>query len=647
MAETGSAAMAAEAQSGAVLPRIISVLEKVNPIVRWLFYIDGALVFLYLLTTFLDVLLRYFFDKPIPNTVDLGSMLMVALVFLGLAYVQLDKLHITIDLVTSRLSPKARLALSTAMYTICLVTIALMVWRGALNVIDYYQKGIIGYSGLPHYPASAIIPFGSIFLFIVFLHDLLAKIVEGQKLRFGAVTWLLSLGLPVLFMVFMAFWMKPILTELDLTMVGCVSIVILILFIFLGMPIAFALISMGIVFMGHALGPAAGYTIVGRLMYMQVASYNWVVIPLFMLMAYFVVASELGADAYLGAYRWIGHWRGGLGIATIGASTALAAVEGTGTAALVTLGPVAIPEMRKYKYSDTLSSGCIAAGATLGPMIPPSLGFIVYGIIVQESIGKLFIAGIIPGLILAATFVAYIIIGCRVNPTLGPPGASSSWGDRIKVLPVFLPILFIFLIVIGGIYAGVFSAMEGGGIGAFMALLVALAFRRLTWKKFKTAIRDATRFTSMIVLVIAGGMLFGNSLGASGVSSRMIEAIQGFGITPLAFVAIIIVVYILFGIICDAPIIVIITLPILGPMLKAMGIDLIWFGVLTTLFVGLGSISPPYAMNIFMLRSIACPDVPLGVMYRGIIPFCICTAVVGILILFFPILATWLPNLMR
>ncbi|OGO24159.1 MAG: hypothetical protein A2144_14635 [Chloroflexi bacterium RBG_16_50_9] len=647
MSERSSEGAVSNFPTGGALRSVISFLEKFNPIVRWLFYIDGALVFLYMCMMFLDVLLRYFFNQPIPFTIDISSMLIVAFVFLGLGYVQLEKLHLHIDLITARLSPKAALALSTAMYTICVVVIGVIIWRGTLNSMEYYRLGIIGYSGLPHFPTTLIVPFGSVFLFIVFLKDLLRKIDEGRKLQFNAFKWLLILGIPILLMVFMSFWMKPILTELNLTLVGIVSIFILIIFIFLGMPVAFALISMAIVFMGHALGAGGGLMIAGKLMYIQVASYNWVVIPLFMLMAYFIVASELGTDAYLGAYKWIGHFRGGLGIATVAASTALAAVEGTGSAALVTLGPVAMPEMKKYKYNDGLSTGSVAAGATLGPMIPPSLGFIVYGIIVQESIGKLFIAGIIPGLILAASFVAVIFIGCRINPTLGPPGAKASWGERFKSLPVFGPILFVFLVIIGGIYAGVFSAMEGGGIGAFMALVIALSFRRLTWKKFKVAIRDATKFSSMIILVIAGGMLFGNSLGASGVSSKLIEVVRDFGVEPIVFVAIILFVYIIFGIICDAPIIVIITLPILGPMLKAMGIDLIWFGVLTTLFVGLGSISPPYAMNIFMLRSIACPDVPLSTMYRGILPFCISTLVVGILVLFYPALATWLPNLMR
>jgi tripartite ATP-independent transporter DctM subunit len=270
----------------------------------------------------------------------------------------------------------------------------------------------------------------------------------------------------------------------------------------------------------------------------------------------------------------------------------------------------------------------------------------MFGILADVSIGKLFIAGIIPGLILAAAFIIQIIIQCRLKPTLAPAGERSRWDERLRGLPVFGPVVFLFLVIIGGIYAGVFSAMEGGGIGAFMALVIALALRRVTWSNFKIAITDSMKFICMIFLVIIGGLVFGNALGASGITNLLIDFLIGLGVTPMVFLAIVIFIYILWGIICDAAIIVILTVPILAPIAEALGIDLIWFGILTTVTVGLGSLTPPFAMGIFVLRAVALPDVSLGVMYRGIIPFCITTVVVIILILFFPAIATWLPGLM-
>ncbi|OGO18330.1 MAG: hypothetical protein A2Z02_02420 [Chloroflexi bacterium RBG_16_48_7] len=363
-------------------------------------------------------------------------------------------------------------------------------------------------------------------------------------------------------------------------------------------------------------------------------------------MAYIVVETGLGADAYRGIYKWIGHFKGGLATATIGGSTAMAAVTGIG-ASTIGIGLIAVPEMRKFKYDDGLAAGAIAAGSTLGPMIPPSIGFIIFGILAQESIGKLFIAGIIPGLLLAISFVLVIMIQCGLNPKLGPPGEKSSWNERIRVLPSLAPIILLFLIIIGGIYVGIFSPMEGGAIGAIMTWVIALFLRRVTWKNFKSAILESMKFICMTLIIIGCGMAFGNSLATTGLSMQIVEATKEAGLSPLVFILFIMVIYLIFGIICDAPIILILTTPILAPALKGMGVDLIWFGVLATLVVNVGTITPPYAMSIFMLRSLAMKDVSLGVMFRGVIPFCISSFIVAVLIIIFPAIATWLPELMK
>ena len=652
MQDSGKSSEAASgSDTGAGLIGSSPVLEafskRFDRVVRWLMYIAAGVLFLYVCFMFLDVILRYLFSRPIPYDVDITSFVLVLLAFFGAAYTQLEKGHLYVDLLTSRLRPRSALVLSTAMYIICIVVAGVLTWRGILNALNYYRIGTVTYGGLPLFPATIIMCIGCIFFFVVFLRDLLSKLIECQKLRIGAATWLLMVGLPVLFMVVAALGVYQIVTPLSTFAVGALGILLLFVLIFLGMPVVFALFTVAIIVMGYSAGATPGFQSLGPTLFTHVSSYTWIVMPLYILMSYFILAGGLGTSAFFGAYKWFGHIRGGLGLAVIGGSTGLAAVVGTGTAATVTMGLVAYPEMRKYKYADSLATGCIAAGATLGPIIPPSLPFILYGIITEESIGSLFIAGIVPGLILAASFAAIVLIGCRIIPGLGPAAAKASWSERLRSIPVFGPILVLFILIIGGIYAGVFTVMEGGGIGAFMALVIALASKAMTWEKFKTALANSVKFIGLVLVLVSGGLSVSNSLGASGVSTAMAGAVEGLGVSPTVLVILILFVYMIFGIVCDAAIIILLTIPNLCPMLKVLGIDLIWFGVLTALVGGLGSISPPYAMGIFMLRAIACPDVSLGAMFRGILPFCLSTLIVVILLIAFPSLTLWLPGLMR
>lgn len=332
-------------------------------------------------------------------------------------------------------------------------------------------------------------------------------------------------------------------------------------------------------------------------------------------------------------------------MATVGASASLAAIVGDPAASTVTLGTVALPKMKKYNYDRGLATGVVCAGATLGPMIPPSVALIIYGIFAEQSIGRLFIAGIVPGLILALSFAAVIYTQCRRNPNLGPPGERSSWSTRLVSLKYSGPILLLFIIVIGGIYAGVFSAIEGGGIGAFVTFAIAMAMRRLNWSNFWAALLDGGKLIAMLIFLIGCALVFGHVLAASNLTTMLAVFIQGLPVSPLVVVAVIMLMFLLLGCIIDSAVLLILSIPILAPIAEALGLDLIWFGVLLVLMANLAMITPPYAMIIFILRGLA-PDIPIGTMYRGILPFVLSTLAVAILILFFPALAIWLPNLL-
>ncbi|MBN1627859.1 MAG: TRAP transporter large permease subunit [Deltaproteobacteria bacterium] len=628
------------------LDRFISALEKIIPVTRWLFYISGGILALYTLFVVVDVVLRYVFNQPLRFGYDIGGMVMTVFLFLAAAYVQVEKGHIEIDIITARFPQKTKLLLSCAMYIICMIVTGVIVWKSSLTAISYLQLGSKAQSGLPLFPSASMIPIGALFLFIIYIRDVLSKIRECIDLRPGPVAWLLAAGAPLLFLLLTSLITLHVFPGIGSDISGYISIALLFLFMFLGMPLAIAFILFSVALAGFSSGPNAGLMLVGKTLYTQTASYDWSVIPLFTLMSFIFMESGMGTNAYRAAYTWFGSFRGGLAIATIVACTAFASVNGGPLPAIIIMGTVGLSEMRRYKYADELSTGSILAGATLGPIIPPSVPFIIYGVICRESIGDLFIAGIIPGALLALSFIVVIMIMCLANPRLGPAGERSGWNEKLRSTPKFLPILALFILVIGGIYAGVFSAMEGGGIGAFGALVIAVASRSFSWKKFISSLIESTRTNSMLLFVIIAGLIFGNGLGASGLSSRLVEAIQGLGLSPMMFVGLILVIYLIFGIICDAPIILLLTLPVLAPMVKGMGVDMIWFGVLATLIANLGAVTPPFAIGIFMLKNISPSDLTISSIYRGVMPFCIATLIVTLLIMFYPGLATWLPALM-
>ena len=635
-----------DSKAGSGLSGLIAGLGKVIPVTRWLFYTAGGILGLYTLFVVTDVVLRYMFNRPLRFSYDIGGMVMPVFLFLAAAYVQVEKGHIEIDIITGKLPRKANLLLSCAMYVICLAATGVIVWRSSITTISFFQLGSKSQSGLPLFPSAAMIPIGTLFLFIIFLRDILLKIRDCIELRPGINAWLLTIGAPLLFITLIVLGVLHVFPGINTDVLGYISILCLFVFMFLGMPLAISFILFAVALTGISSGAMAGLMLAGNTLFTQTADYNWSVIPLFTLMSVIFMASGMGTEAYKAAYIWFGNSRGGLAIATIVACTAFASVNGGPLPAIIIMGTVGLREMRRYQYSDELSTGSILAGSTLGPMIPPSVPFIIYGIICRESIGQLFIAGIIPGIMLAFSFIVVIMIMCRINPKLGPAGEKSSWHDKLKSTPKFLPILALFILVIGGIYAGIFSAMEGGGIGAFGAFIIAAASRSFSWQKFKSSLMESAKINSMLLFVIVTGLIFGNGLGASGISSKLIEATRGLGVSPFMFVSLILIIYLIFGIICDAPIILLLTLPILAPLVRGMGVDMIWFGVLSTLIANLGAITPPFAMGVFMLKSISPKDLAVSSMYRGVIPYCIASLVVAVIIMLYPALATWLPNLM-
>jgi C4-dicarboxylate transporter DctM subunit len=388
-------------------------------------------------------------------------------------------------------------------------------------------------------------------------------------------------------------------------------------------------------------GQAAGT--VGISAYSSALSYDMVLIPIFLVMGELAFASGLSVEAFDAGNKWIGHLPGGLAMATVAGCSAFAAVSGSSAATMATMATVALPEMRKRGYEPTLSTGALAAGGTLGILIPPSGCFVLYGIITEQSIGKLFIAGILPGLLLSALFILSIYIVARRNPSGYPPAPKFGWRERLTALMNAWGIIVLFLVVVGGIYLGICTANEAASLGAFIAFLIAVVKKRLTTKIFFTSITNALVVTAFIFLIIIGAKVFNVFFAVTKIPVLLASFISAMNVTPLVFIIALIVLFLILGCIMDAWAMLLLMVPVLLPSVKAMGFDFIWFGVFMVIMVEAGMITPPVGMNVFILSGQA-PDVPMYKIFKGCVPFLICMLVCVALLIAFPDIALILPR---
>jgi tripartite ATP-independent transporter DctM subunit len=355
--------------------------------------------------------------------------------------------------------------------------------------------------------------------------------------------------------------------------------------------------------------------------------------------------AELSKDVYTTVRNWVGRLPGGLAMSTVGGCAGFAAVSGSSMATAVTMGTLALPEMRRYKYDDGLACGCVAAGGSIGILIPPSIAFIIYAGLTEESIGKLFIAGIIPGLMEAVFYMITIYILCKIKPELGPPGPSSTLKEKILSLKDTWGILVLFFLVMGGIYGGIFTPTEAAGVGAFGALLLGFIKKKLNRQKILTALADASKNTAMLLLMLVGADIFSYFLTMTQIPFMLSDFVVALPVPKYVMVWAILFVYIILG--CIMPIIpaIILTIPIFFPVVTGLGYDPIWFGVIVVTMAEMGQITPPVGINVFALSGVA-KDVPLGTIFKGIFPFLVADLVRVALVFAFPWLALFLPSLM-
>ena len=414
----------------------------------------------------------------------------------------------------------------------------------------------------------------------------------------------------------------------------------------LRVPLAFAMGLVGFVGLGLVRGWPPTMANAAQVVYDTGFAYTLSVVPLFILMGNFVARAGLAHELFRAAYAFIGHVRGGLAHATVIACAGFGAICGSSIATAATMSKVAYPPMKRLGYSDYLSTGVIAAGGTLGIMIPPSTIMVIYGIVTETHIGKLFAAGVIPGLLCAALLMLGIAWITWRDPAAGPAGERSSWAERLRALRDIWGVLLLVLVVLGGIYGGVFTATEGAGIGAAGAFLFALLRRTLTWKVLFEVLVESARTTAMLFTILIAAMLFSSFINFTTMPSDLKDWILHLGLSPLMVVGAMMLIYVLLGTIMEELSMVLLTIPVFFPIVTGLGFDPVWFGVLIVLVVQIGLISPPVGMNLFVLNALL-KDVSLRQIFRGVWLFVAMLVVALVLVLEWQALALWLPSFMR
>ena len=428
--------------------------------------------------------------------------------------------------------------------------------------------------------------------------------------------------------------------------IGLIGLAVLFVLLLSRMPIGLVMALVGFAGFAYIAGFNDALGVLRTVPYSTFANYNMSIIPLFILMGAFCFYSGLSKDLYNTVHAWLGHFRGGLSMATVGACAGFAAVSGSSLATAATMGTVALPEMKRFKYDDRLATGSVAAGGTIGILIPPSIVLIIYAVLTEQSIGKLFLAGIIPGILEAIFYLLTIYIICKFNPLLGPPGPRTTFRQKIVSLRGSWVVLVLFVVIMGGLYLGWFSPIEAAGIGAFGAFIFALFRKKLPWQSFKESLFDTGKTTTMIFIILMGAMIFGYFLAVSRLPYELAATISALPVNSYVILAIILVFYLFLGAVMDSLAMMLLTVPIFFPLILELGFDPIWFGILIVRICEIGLITPPVGLNVYIIRGVA-KDVPMQTIFRGIVPFLIADVLHVTLLVAFPQLSLFLPNLMK
>ena len=432
---------------------------------------------------------------------------------------------------------------------------------------------------------------------------------------------------------------------MSVTVIGFIGLFVLFALLFLRVPVAMAMLAVGFFGTASMNGFSAALSALGTESFEISSTLTLTVIPLFVLMGNLAGVSGMSRDLFNAAYCWVGHWRGGLASATIAGCAGFAALSGSSIASAITMGRVALPEMKRFKYDDSLATGAVAAGGTLGILIPPSTGLIIYAILTEQSIGRLFMAGIIPGVLLTCLFLLAIAIVTRIKPELGPVGPKSGMTERVNSLRKAATIVGIVVATIGGIYLGVFTPVEAAGVGAVLTFIVALYRKSLSREKMSFVILQTLQTTATVFMILIGAHVFIPFMALTHIPADLISFLVNLDIGKTGVLFVILATYIFLGTFLEGLAMLVLTLPVVFEVITQLGMSPIWFGIVVVIVLEMGLISPPVGLNVFVVKSVA-QDVPMGTIFRGIWPFWIAMSICLIILVAFPQVATFLPDTM-
>jgi C4-dicarboxylate transporter DctM subunit len=430
------------------------------------------------------------------------------------------------------------------------------------------------------------------------------------------------------------------------TMMGLASFVVLVLLMLMKIPVGFVMAIVGFAGFGFLVSWDASLNLIARDFFSMFSSYNLTVIPLFVFMGQVAHHSGMSGRLFNAAHKFLGHLPGGLAIATIGACAGFSAICGSTSATAATMASVALPQMKKYNYDPALATGVVAAGGSLGILIPPSTIFIIYGVMTEQSVGKLFMAGVLPGILLTLLFILTIVIWTRLRPDICEKAPKAAWKERIASLTGVIETFILFVLVMGGLFKGFFTPTEAAAIGAFGTLLIALIGRNLSWRNMIKTLDETTRISCMIMVIVAGATVFGHFLAVTGIPANAGVWVAELALPPPVIIGLIILIYLFLGCLMDSLAMIMLTIPIFFPVVTALGYDPIWFGVIIVLVTEMGVITPPVGINVYVVAGVA-RDVPLHVIFKGATHLLAALLVTAILLILFPQIATYLPSLMK
>ncbi len=433
------------------------------------------------------------------------------------------------------------------------------------------------------------------------------------------------------------------------TLIGIIGIAVMVLVFLSRMPVAFVMAMIGYLGFSIMISQQGALSLLSRAIYDVFSSYGLTTIPLFIFMGQLAFNSGISRRLYDTGYKFLGSTRGGLAMATVSACTAFGAVCGSSPATAATMATVGLPEMKRYKYADELATGAVASGGGLGMIMPPSIVLIVYGVLTEQSIGALFVAGILPAILVTVLFIISIYIRCRLNPRQGPAGETFSWGQRIKSLLGMGETLLVFVLVMGGLFIGLFTPTEAAAVGAFGVLAVSLIRRQITWEGFVKSLYETLRTSCMVMMLIAGAVIFGKFLAVTRIPFNMATWVGGFDLPPYMILTVVVLIYFFGGCFMDALAFVMLTVPIFFPLITGLGYDPIWFGLIIVMVTEMGVITPPVGINVYVVYGVAknvIGEVPLESIFKGILPFLLAVVVGIIIMMIFPQIILFLPELM-